>query len=120
MRQFKLQLIAMAGLSVLAISFAHAGPATVLAVNEPCAFMLVQKPDEFGLVTLFAQKVVSVGDKVEGDFESIKYIRKARNETTGKDIMIRGIRYSTSRRILEGEIPTECKETPAAAAEPAK
>lgn len=120
MRQFKLQLIAVAALSALPISFAQAGPATVVTVNEPCAFMLVQKPDEFGLVTLFAPNAVSIGDKLEGDFDSVKYIRKARNETTGKDVMIRGMRYSTSRRILEGEIPAECKQAPTAAADAAK
>jgi hypothetical protein len=120
MRQFKLQLTAMAGLSFLAISAVQAGPATVLAANGECELAIVQKPDEFGLVTVFTPNAVSVGDVLDGDFESIKYIRKARNQTTGKDVMIRGIRYSTSRRILEGEVPPECKFAAAAATEPAK
>jgi hypothetical protein len=120
MRQNKLQLIAMTGLCALTISNAIAGPATVVGLNQSCNLATVQKPDEFGLVTLFSPNAVSIGDKVEGDFDSIKYMRKARNETTGKDIMIRGVRYSTSRRIVESEIPPECKEAPATAAEPAK
>lgn len=114
MRQNKLQFIVVAGLSALSIFSAHAGPATIVGLNETCNLATVQKPDEFGLITLFAPNVVSIGDKLEGDFESIKYIRKARNENTGKDVMMRGIRYSTSRRIVESEIPSECKETPAA------
>ena len=120
MRQNKLKLIAMAGICAGSISSAYAGPATVVGLNVSCNIATVQKPDEFGLVTLFSANAVSIGDKVDGDFESVKYIRKARNETTGKDIMIRGVRYSTSRRIVESEIPPECKDTPAAAAEPAK
>lgn len=117
--RFKLQLTAMAGLCLLAISAAQAGPATILAVNGECEMAIVQKPDEFGLVTIFTPNAVSVGDVLDGDFDSIKYIRKARNQNTGKDVMIRGIRYSTSRRIVEGEVPPECKFA-AAASEPAK
>ena len=115
MRQFKLQLTALAGLSFLAISTVQAGPATVLAVNGECELAVVQKPDEFGLVTVFTPNAVSVGDVLDGDFESIKYIRKARNQTTGKDVMIRGIRYSTSRRTPAGAAPTERKFASAAA-----
>ena len=120
MRHNKLQLVVMAGLSALLISAAQAGPATVVALNVPCNLATVQKPDEFGLVTIFSPNAVSIGDKVDGDFDSIKYMRKARNETTGKDIMIRGVRYSSSRRIVESEIPPECKEAPAASAAPAQ
>ena len=116
MRQNKLQLIAIAGLYAVVFSNANAGPATVVGLNLSCNLATVQKPDEFGLVTLFSPNAVSIGDKVEGDFDSIKYMRKARNETTGKDIMIRGVRYSSSRRIVESEIPPECKDAPAAEA----
>jgi hypothetical protein len=115
MRQNKLLFIAMAVLSALSLSNAFAGPATVVGLNVACNIMTIQKPDEFGLVSLFSPNAVSIGDKVEGDFESIKYMRKAVNETTGKDIMIRGVRYSTSRKIVESEIPPECKDKPAAA-----
>ena len=120
MRQNKLTLIAIAALSTLSMSGAHAGPATIVGLNVPCNLATVQKSDEFGLITVFSPNAVSIGDKVDGDFDSIKYMRKAHNETTGKDIMIRGVRYSSSRRIVESEIPPECKEAPAAAAEPAK
>jgi hypothetical protein len=120
MRQYKLLQIAAVGLSVLCVANAHAGTATVVAFNEACNLATVQKSDEFGLVTLFAPNAVSIGDKVEGDFDSIKYLRKARNETTGQDIMIRGVRYSTSRKIVESEIPAECKTAPAAAGKPAQ
>ena len=110
---------AVLGLCVAA-SAAWAGPATIVGINVTCNIATVQKPDEFGLITLFSPNAVSIGDKVEGDFDSLKYMRKAHNETTGKDIMIRGVRYSTSRRIVESEIPPECKDAPTAAAEPAK
>ena len=115
-----IQTLALAGLCLVAASTAQAGPATIVGLNVPCNLATVQKPDEFGLITVFSPNAVSIGDKVEGDFDSIKYMRKARNETTGKDIMIRGVRYSSSRRIVESEIPPECKDAPAAAAEPAK
>ena len=104
----------------VAASATWAGPATIVGLNVTCNIATVQKPDEFGLVTLFSPNAVSIGDKVDGDFDSIKYMRKARNETTGKDIMIRGVRYSTSRRIVESEIPPECKDAPAPAATPAQ
>lgn len=112
MRQKTIQIFAVTGFCWFAAAAAQAGPATVVALNVTCNLATVQKPDEFGLVTLFSPNAVSIGDKVEGDFDSIKYLRKAYNETTGKDIMIRGVRYSTSRRIVESEIPPECKETP--------
>lgn len=120
MRQTNILALIVTGLIALNTSMAHAGPATVVGINVTCNLATVQKPDEFGLVTLFSPNAVSIGDKVEGDFDSIKYMRKAFNETTGKDIMIRGVRYSTSRRIVESEIPPECKETPAASATPAQ
>jgi hypothetical protein len=116
MRSCKLFLISVPVLVALNSTIAHAGPATVVGLNLSCNLMTIQKPDEFGLVTLFAPNAVSIGDKVEGDFESIKYLRKARNETTGQDIMIRGVRYSTSRKIVESEIPPECKDKPSAPA----
>jgi hypothetical protein len=116
MHNDKFLFIAVAGLSALGVSVAQAGPATVVGLNVTCNLATVQKPDEFGLVTLFSPNAVSIGDKVEGDFDSIKYLRKARNETTGQDIMIRGVRYSTSRKIVESEIPSECKDKPSAPA----
>ena len=115
MQNNKLLFIAVAGISALSLSVAQAGPATVVGLNVTCNLATVQKPDEFGLVTLFSPNAVSIGDKVDGDFDSIKYLRKARNETTGQDIMIRGVRYSTSRKIVESEIPPECKDKPSAA-----
>ena len=110
MHRIKILTVAVTGLIALNTSVAYAGPATIT-----CNIATVQKPDEFGLVSLFSPNAVSIGDKVDGDFDSIKYMRKARNETTGKDIMVRGVRYSTSRRIVESEIPPECKEAPSAA-----
>ena len=115
MHQIKILTVAVTGLIALNTSVAYAGPATIVGLNVTCNIATVQKPDEFGLVTLFSPNAVSMGDKIEGDFDSLKYMRKAHNETTGKDIMIRGVRYSTSRRIVESEIPPECKEAPSAA-----
>ena len=120
MHRIKILTVAVTGLIALNTSVAYAGPATIVGLNVTCNIATVQKPDEFGLVSLFSPNAVSIGDKVEGDFDSLKYMRKARNETTGKDIMIRGVRYSTSRRIVESEIPPECKEAPAASAAPAQ
>ena len=118
MHRIKILTVAVTGLIALNTSIAYAGPATIVGLNVTCNIATVQKSDEFGLVSLFSPNAVSIGDKVEGDFDSLKYMRKARNETTGKDIMIRGVRYSTSRRIVESEIPPECKETPAVSAAP--
>ena len=115
MHRIKILTVAVTGLIALNTSVAYAGPATIVGLNVTCNIATVQKPDEFGLVTLFSPNAVSIGDKIDGDFDSIKYMRKARNETTGKDIMVRGVRYSTSRRIVESEIPPECKEAPSAA-----
>ena len=115
MHQIKILTVAVTGLIALNTSVAYAGPATIVGLNVTCNIATVQKPDEFGLVSLFSPNAVSIGDKIDGDFDSIKYMRKAHNETTGKDIMIRGVRYSTSRRIVESEIPPECKEAPSAA-----
>ncbi|MEO6021587.1 MAG: hypothetical protein ABIP64_00390 [Burkholderiales bacterium] len=89
---------------------ANAGQATIVSINAKCNLALVKKSDEYGLVTLFAPGAAAVDDVVEGDFDSIKYMRKAQNVTAGKDIMIRGVRYSSSRKILESEIPKECLE----------
>ena len=101
---------AMAGV----VNVATAGQATIVSVNEKCNLAIVKKPDEYGLVTLFSPGAAAVDDVVEGDFDSIKYMRKVLNITSGKDIMIRGVRYSTSRKILESEIPKECKDETAA------
>ena len=120
MRRIKILTLAVTALIALNMSVSYAGLATIVGLNVTCNIATVQKPDEFGLVTLFSPNAVSIGDKVDGDFDSIKYMRKARNETTGKDIMIRGVRYSTSRRIVESEIPPECKDAPAPAATPAQ
>jgi hypothetical protein len=120
LRKNVIQTFAIMGFVAFGVSTSQAGPGTIVGLNVTCNLATVQKPDEFGLVTLFSPNAVSIGDKVEGDFDSIKYMRKARNETTGKDIMIRGVRYSTSRRIVELEIPPECKEAPAAAMPPAQ
>lgn len=110
------QLIAAAGLLAFGISTVQAGPATVVALNVKCNLVVVKKSDEFGLVTLFSVNAAALGDVLDGDFESIKYMRKARNETAGTDIMMRGVRYSSSRKIVEAEIPNECKEAPSPAA----
>ena len=120
MHRIKILIVAVTGLIAFNTSVAYAGPATIVALNVTCNIATVQKPDEFGLITLFSPNAVSIGDKIDGDFDSLKYMRKARNETTGKDIMIRGVRYSTSRRIVESEIPPECKEAPAVSAAPAQ
>ena len=101
------------------MSVAAAGQATVMSVNEKCNLAIVKKPDEYGLITLFSPGAAMANDVVEGDFDSIKYMRRAQNVTTGKDIMIRGVRYSTSRKILESEIPKECFDKPGEPAAPA-
>ena len=112
------QLIFIVAIAVTAEAV-FAGQAIVVSVNEKCNLAIVKKPDEYGLVTLFTPNAAAVDDVVDGDFDSIKYMRKAQNITSGKDIMIRGVRYSTSRKILESEIPKECfdkKDEPAAPA----
>ena len=118
MHRIKILTVAVTGLIALNTSVAYADPATIVGLNVTCNIATVQKLDEFGLITLFSPNAVSIGDKIEGDFDSLKYMRKARNETTGKDIMIRGVRYSTSRRIVESEIPPECKDASAVSAAP--
>jgi hypothetical protein len=115
MRQNKIQALSIAALLAFGVSNAHAGQATVVSINEKCNLAVVQKPDEYGLVTMFSVNAASVGDVVDGDFDSIKFMRKAHNQTTGKDIMVRGVRYSSSRKIVESEIPSECKEATSAA-----
>ncbi len=116
MRQNKIQPLTMAAFLAFSLPHAYAGPVTIVAVNAKCNLAIVQKPDEYGLVTMFSVNAASVGDVVDGDFDSVKFMRKAHNETTGKDIMIRGVRYSSSRKIVESEIPSECKEPPDAPA----
>lgn len=116
MKSKHLQIAVVAGLSLLASGSVLAVEAKVLAINPDCELAVVQKTGEYGLVTVFTHNAISIGDVLNGDFESIKYMRKARNENTGKDIMIRGVRYSSSRRIVESEIPPECKFPEAAAA----
>jgi hypothetical protein len=50
-----------------------------------------------------------IGDELEGDFESVNAIRQIRNRATGEDIMMRGVRYSSSRKYVLQVMPKWCK-----------
>jgi hypothetical protein len=89
---------------------AHAAEATVLWSQDGCEFALVQKPDkEYGVIYRMSEGRVQEGDKLEGDFESINQIRKMKNLDSGEEIMMRGVRYSTSKKNVLQIMPRWCK-----------
>jgi hypothetical protein len=89
---------------------ALAGEATVLWAKEGCELALIEKPGpEYGVIYRLSDGRVEPGDKLEGEFESINQIRKMKNVESGDEIMMRGVRYSTSRKYVLQVMPKWCK-----------
>ena len=87
-----------------------AGEATVLWAKEGCEMILVEKPGpEFGTVLRLSEGRVEIGDKFEGDFDSIDQIRRVKNLVSGDEIMMRGVRYSSKRSYVLQVMPKWCK-----------
>ena len=97
-------------LLILASAPAVAGEATVLWARSGCEMALVEKPGgEFGVVLRLSEGRVEIGDRLEGDFDSINAIRRMKNAESGEDIMMRGVRYSSSRKYVLQVMPKWCK-----------
>jgi hypothetical protein len=89
---------------------ACAGEATVLWAREGCEMVLFEKPGpEYGTVLRLSEGRVEIGDRFEGDFESIDQIRKMKNLASGDEIMMRGVRYSSKRKYVLEVMPKWCK-----------
>ena len=89
---------------------ALAAEATVLWSREGCELALIEKPGpEYGVIYRLSDGRVEAGDKLEGEFESINQIRKMTNLESGDEIMMRGVRYSTSRKYVLQVMPKWCK-----------
>jgi hypothetical protein len=89
---------------------ASADEATVLWSRQGCELALIEKPGgEFGVILRLSEGRVEPGDKLEGEFESINQIRKMKNLDSGDEIMMRGVRYSTSRKRVLEVMPKWCK-----------
>ena len=102
--------LAIFALASLAAGHAAAGEATVLWAREGCELALVEKPGpEFGVILKLSDGRVEPGDKFEGDFDSINQIRKMKNLGSGDEIMMRGVRYSSSRKYVLQVMPKWCK-----------
>jgi hypothetical protein len=98
-----------AGLTAVA-GVALAGEATVLWAKEGCELALVEKAGpEYGVIYRLSDGRVEPGDKLEGEFDSINQIRKMKNLESGDEIMMRGVRYSTSRKYVLQVMPKWCK-----------
>ncbi len=87
-----------------------AGEATVIWASDRCEIVLVEKPGpEYGTVLRLGEGKIEIGDKFEGDFDSIDQIRKMKNLTSGEEIMMRGVRYSSKRSYVLQVMPKWCK-----------
>jgi hypothetical protein len=92
------------------IEVAQAGEAKILWSREGCEMILVEKPDgELGVVLQLSTGRAQIGDELEGDFDSINSIRKIINRASGEEIMMRGVRYSSSRKYVLQVMPKWCK-----------
>jgi len=100
-----------AGAALLAFALPlRAEEVSVLWADPKCEMILVQKTDgEFGTVLRFNDTPIEIGDKLEGDFAFIDQIRKVKNVTRAEEIMVRGVRYSTSRKWVLKVLPKWCK-----------
>lgn len=88
----------------------HAEEVDVLWSDPKCEMILVEKADgEFGTVLRLSEGRIGIGDRLEGDFAHIDQIRKVRNVATGEDLMVRGVRYSSSRKWVLRVLPKWCK-----------
>ena len=82
----------------------------VLWADAKCEMILVKKSDgEFGTVLRLNENLIEAGDRLEGDFAHIDQIRKVKNVTRNEEIMVRGVRYSTSRKWVLRVLPKWCK-----------
>jgi hypothetical protein len=100
----------LAGVLVATSFAAQAGEATIVWSRAKCEMVLVEKPEgEFGVVLQLSDGRVEIGDRLEGDFESINQIRNIKNLASGEEIMMRGVRYSTSRKYVLQSMPKWCK-----------
>jgi hypothetical protein len=97
-------------IAMVAAGGAAAGEATVLWSRAGCELALVEKAGpEFGVILRLSDGRVEPGDKFEGDFDSINQIRKMKNLESGDEIMMRGVRYSSSRKYVLQVMPKWCK-----------
>jgi len=102
--------LALAGAALAASFTAQAADAVVLWSKPSCEMALVEKPgNEFGVILRLNDNRLEPGDELEGDFESINAIRPMKNLASGEDIMMRGVRYSTSRKYVLQVMPKWCK-----------
>jgi hypothetical protein len=97
--------------AALAVStYAHAGDAVVVWSRQSCEMALVEtSAGQFGVILRLTDNRLEIGDKLEGDFESIDAIRRMKNLDSGEDVMMRGVRYSTSRKYVLQVMPKWCK-----------
>ena len=102
--------IALASAALAVPAAARAGEAVVVWSRQSCEMALVEKPGgHFGVILRLTDNRLEIGDKLEGDFESIDAIRNMKNLESGEDIMMRGVRYSTSRKYVLQVMPKWCK-----------
>jgi hypothetical protein len=103
-------LVLAGGIFAALAATAQAEEAVVLWSKQSCEMALIEKPNgEVGTILRLNDKPLEIGDKLEGDFESINAIRPMKNLTSGEDIMMRGVRYSTSRKYVLQVMPKWCK-----------
>jgi len=102
---------AAASLALVSIALPlRAEEVTVIWSSPKCEMIFVEKPEaEFGTVLRLSDGRTEIGDKLEGDFGPIDQIRKIRNLNTGEEIMMRGVRYSSSRKYVLKVLPKWCK-----------
>jgi len=82
----------------------------VLWADPKCEMIFVKKSDgEFGTVLRLNENLIEAGDRLEGDFAFIDQIRKVKNLTRGDEVMVRGVRYSSSRKWVLRVLPKWCK-----------
>jgi hypothetical protein len=101
---------ALAGAALATSYAAQAADAVVVWSRQSCEMALVEKPSgEFGVILRLTDNSLEVGDELQGDFESINAIRNMKNLRSEEDIMMRGVRYSTSRKYVLKVMPKWCK-----------
>jgi hypothetical protein len=100
----------LAGSTLAGPSAALAGEASIVWSRSKCEMILVEKPGgEFGVVLKLSEGRTEIGDRLDGDFESIHQIRNVKNLESGEEIMMRGVRYSSSRKYVLEVMPKWCK-----------